>query len=218
MKTRLLSTAVLASAIGFFGLSSAHAAVMLSSDDTVDFPTTDYNPVPTSISPSNGVFMIESPGVNSPGFALSPWAADAAAPSNNFSVIDAGGGVSTSVTYLYNTPITSWQILWGSADAYNTVTFFDGGTKLTSFTGSIFGDCCQSGVPTHDFATFVATDGDVITSVVLTDDGTAAFEYSNVGATPIPGALPLFVGGLGLLGLVSLRRKQKGSPVAFAAA
>ena len=92
-----------------------------------------------------------------------------------------------------------------------------GAQSSLPFTGSIFGDCCQSGVPTHDFATFVATDGDVITSVVLTDDGTAAFEYSNVGATPIPGALPLFVGGLGLLGLVSLRRKQKGSPVAFAA-
>jgi hypothetical protein len=32
---------------------------------------------------------------------------------------------------------------------------------------------------------------------------------SNVGATPLPAALPMFMGGLGLIGLIARRRKQK---------
>jgi hypothetical protein len=39
--------------------------------------------------------------------------------------------------------------------------------------------------------------------------------FGTGGATPLPGALALFVGGLGVLGLVSQRRKRKG--IAFSA-
>ena len=35
-------------------------------------------------------------------------------------------------------------------------------------------------------------------------------------ATPLPAALPLFAGGLGLIGFLSLRRKQNGSATAAA--
>jgi hypothetical protein len=40
------------------------------------------------------------------------------------------------------------------------------------------------------------------------------FEYTSVSATPLPGALSLFAGGLGALGLLARRRKRKGVPAA----
>jgi MYXO-CTERM domain-containing protein len=52
---------------------------------------------------------------------------------------------------------------------------------------------------------------------VLEDAGSAAFEYAdqtlggNVTDTPLPAALPLFAGGLGLVALFSRRRKQNKS-------
>ena len=45
----------------------------------------------------------------------------------------------------------------------------------------------------------------------------ANFETSDVSATPLPAALPLFAGGLGLLGLFSGRSKRKSKNTAIAA-
>jgi hypothetical protein len=75
-----------------------------------------------------------------------------------------------------------------------------------SFTGTNLNPPAGAGAQLVTFA-FNGLD---ITSVVLIDSGTAAFEYSNVQFTPIPAALPLFAGGLGLMGLLGRRRKQKG--------
>lgn len=43
-----------------------------------------------------------------------------------------------------------------------------------------------------------------------------AFALSNVATTPLPAALPLFAGGLGLVGLLARRRKQKAAAIAAA--
>jgi len=42
------------------------------------------------------------------------------------------------------------------------------------------------------------------------------FTFNNVTTTPLPAALPLFAGGLGLVGMFARRRKQKASAIAAA--
>jgi len=58
-----------------------------------------------------------------------------------------------------------------------------------------------------------AQNGKVFTSLVLTStDGftqVKQVEISGLAATPLPSALPLFAGGLGVLGLFGWRRKRK---------
>ena len=113
---------------------------------------------------------------------------------------------------------TVFSFLWGSPDSYNTVNFYSGalgsGTLIASISGSaLTHDTPGSG---FDFVTFTATGG-TIGSVVLEDAGSAAFEYAdqtlgtNGAQTPLPAALPLFAGGLGLVALFSRRRKQNKS-------
>ena len=139
------------------------------------------------------------------------------------------GGTATGGFAIYNfpTPLTTFSFLWGSPDSYNTIQFFAlaggagsgspiatiGGTNGNSFTGSNLANCCGSG---FDLVSFLATGG-TIGSIELTDSGEAAFEYSNVATTPLPAALPLFAGGLGLMGLLGGRRKRK-SKASLAAA
>jgi hypothetical protein len=66
---------------------------------------------------------------------------------------------------------------------------------------------------------FVAINGEHITSItmqaaLLQDIKQASL---NVNAIPLPAALPLFATGLGLLGLLGLRRKKKASATLAAA-
>jgi hypothetical protein len=45
--------------------------------------------------------------------------------------------------------------------------------------------------------------------------GNSSFEFATIASTtPLPAALPLFAGGLGLLGMFARRRKQKASAIA----
>ena len=228
MKSRLYVTALAAGVASFLAFSAgANASVVLIGDDALTFPTVDVNLPPSSTTPATippAVFEI-LPGGTFPGTALNPWQLSTTNPDGEFSVINAGGGIPTMATYTQNPGTTTFSILWGSADPYNSITFYTSDGATTMYTGSIFSDCCQSGIPTHDWALFgVNTLGETITSVVLADNGTAAFEYSNAtfggadsGATPLPAALSLFAGGLGLIGIVGGRRKRKNSPIALAA-
>jgi hypothetical protein len=134
-----------------------------------------------------------------------------------------GGGIPDSTaTYNQATGTDVFSFLWGSPDSYNTVNFYSGvsggGTLIASISGSaLHDDTPGSG---YDFVTFTASGG-TIGSVILEDAGSAAFEYADqtlsgtTAETPIPAALPLFAGGLGLVALFSRRRKQnKASAVA----
>jgi hypothetical protein len=222
MKLRTYSGALAAGILALCAFSHGANASIVVTDDPTNFPVTDSNPIP--VINAGGSFTILN--VSTPGFALSPWADDVGFTGNSFSVLDAGGGANTTAKYGEAAGTQSVSLLWGSADTYNSITILTTGGGSFTLTPSVatIPDCCQSGVPTHDFMTF--TDnvvGNFITGIILSDDGTAAFEYSNVTAlpntnlsTPLPAALPLFAGGLGLMGMLGLRRKRK-APAALAA-
>ncbi len=162
---------------------------------------------------------------------LSPYAFNTNGTTNTpYNVIDAGspGSLGSAV---YNVGATTFQLLWGSPDSYNQVAFYTGaaggGSQLITVTlaalPTLSGDyytgqdlSCGCTGTFFDLVTFTLVTGPGgptdIGSVVLSDTGQAAFEFG-VSQTPLPAALPLFAGGLGLVGLLAQRRKRRG-PVA----
>jgi hypothetical protein len=109
-----------------------------------------------------------------------------------------------SGTAFYNMTGFSLSLFWGSADNYNTITFYEGpnGTGASdSITGAELGPPQTAG---HHLV-LILTD-QMFQSVSLSSD-LAAFEFSNL-VTPIPAALPLFATGLGLMGWLARRRKR----------
>ena len=127
---------------------------------------------------------------------------------NPFASIQLGG----SALYNFAGPQNSFSILWGSPDAYNTLSFYGGingsGSLLFSLTGSnlliqTFG---------HDLLQ-IDFGNQFFQSIVLATSSNA-FEYTNLQASgpsviPIPPAFPLFASGVGALGLLGWRRKRK---------
>ena len=115
------------------------------------------------------------------------------------------------------------SIIWGSPDPYNTLSFYSGtigsGTLLDSFSGVDLAIDHSQPAMGKDVVTFV-TDVGFFNYVVLTTTSNA-FEFTNLEAsctecapppsTPLPAALPLFVGGLGTVGFFARRRKRKGA-------
>jgi hypothetical protein len=112
-----------------------------------------------------------------------------------------------------------FSFLWGSPDAFNTVTFYSGpagshgngtGTVIASFTGADLSKATLG--EGYDLVTF---DLSGVGSIVFSDDGQSAFEFADVDIdpTPLPAALPLFAGGLVMLGLLGRAKKRGASAV-----
>lgn len=105
-------------------------------------------------------------------------------------------------TLLYTGLQTSFKILWGSVDVYNTLAFYKGDTLVTTLVGGV-------GVApaTGKGASIVTLTELQFDKVVFTSRG-AAFEFSNIEST----AIPLPAGGVLLLtalgGIAVLRRRK----------
>src|SRR5689334_21281241 len=214
---RRLSSALLLGAL-VFGVSQANAAVIIASQDTADFTILtnpgSFNPPPNTQTPPG---IVTFPQFSSTGVTRSPF--ENANQTQGFGYGQFYTNIAAGGTATWNTPsLTQLSILWGSPDDYNTLTFFSaangGGANLGSFTGA------NLALETVGHDTVVFTSDIPILSVVLSTTQNA-FEFTNLTVcgpqtegcspvfTPLPAALPLFVSGLGSLGLFGYWRKKK---------
>ena len=117
----------------------------------------------------------------------------------------ATGAAGSDVTLAFVGPTRYMGLLWGSVDAYNTLTFFNGTTQVGQFTGADVtslanGDQGASG--TYYVNIHLS---DSFTSVVATSSS-YAFEFDNVAISasphqvPEPGTVGVFLLGLLLVG------------------
>jgi hypothetical protein len=127
-----------------------------------------------------------------------------------------------TATYTFASLATSLSLLWGSPDSYNYIAFYSGPNGTGSEEGMIAGNALLLQTYGHDQVT-LTLDGETFDSVVLSSIGSNAFEFANLQgmggspnanpfdiplATPLPAALPLFVGGLGIVGFLARSRKR----------
>ncbi len=200
---------------------SAHAAIVTYTQNYSDYtalslPTSSFNPAPVKSAHTSTTVTGEIPGVyRSPFENAAPGSGGTLLSDGGYGIGGWAGLVYTSIQAngfaVYNFgPANSLNILWGSPDSYNTLSFYSDpngqGTLLFSITGSALGIQTYG----HDEVHFDLT-GATFASVVLTSSGNA-FEFADLQdspATPLPAALPLFAMGLGAMGLLGWRRKRK---------
>ena len=134
-----------------------------------------------------------------------------------------------SATFNFGAPATAVTLLWGSPNPGNTLTLFSGANGTGSVIGTVSVDSAGylvNGVPNSgvSFGPNTTGSGDLVTisstaafmSALLTNDA-GGFEVADVSATldptPLPAALPLFAGGLGVFGWLGRRRKRNAQTV-----
>jgi len=160
---------------------------------------------------------------------LSPYAmnTDGLATTGAYSVLGAAqagvGPFTGTATYNINAP--SADLLWGSPDPYNEVTFFSEpggmGTNLGSFNGTdlacFITSCHQE---SFDLVTFAASSGDIGSLMVsnsMNAMGNApAFEFAGPDPVPLPPAIYLFGSVLG--GAFWLARRKRSTVSGFGTA
>jgi hypothetical protein len=130
-----------------------------------------------------------------------------AATNAPYSVLGDGtkGGIPIG-TAIYNINAPTADLLWGSPDPQNEVTFFSEpggmGTSLGSFNGTdlacFISSCHQT---SFDLVTFAASSGDIGSLVVSNSingmGSGSAFEFGGPDPVPVPGAIYLFGSVLG---------------------
>lgn len=233
MKTRILSAALLAGAVAFLASAQANAAVTVAVE--VVNPGTAYptyvvgagNPVADST--TGTVFQNVTGSVTdvrrSP-FDLPSGLPGPTSATDKYTAVIGGASATYNIGTLApgNPLAVGISFLWGSPDFFNKVEFFNGVVSLGSVSSLNLTNGNKN--PPQDPATgqswVVLLAGGVWTSVVFSST-TNAFEFTSVFSAcgpegnvcapppgvPLPAALPLFAGGLGFLGFLARRKKQK---------
>jgi hypothetical protein len=155
------------------------------------------------LSGGNGAGFGDPIGTNQPnGVDTTIYATTAAGGSSVTILLPGNGGDG----YRY------FGLLWGSVDAYNTLSFYDGATLIGSITGSQV-TASPNGDQGVNGTLYVNITSDTPFNRVVATSSQFAFEFDNIAfnrtdptAVPAPAALGLF--GIGLLGLALARRRR----------
>jgi len=208
MKKSVLLSAVLLLALS--GVASAYSINYLSSTDSNGGLTTPYSDVRIETFDKPLIFTWSGNGVIEQGSVVN----HNKAPSN--------GAVSDTTKYmsvpdnLYGLPTqtkvadlggfsTYLGLWWGSVDTYNTLSFFNGATKVAEFTGADILLPANGTISTYvNFLDMPAFDSFAMTSTHY------AFEADNiaVSAVPEPGTMLLLGAGFLSLAIYGKRRRN----------
>ncbi|WP_111642210.1 Npun_F0296 family exosortase-dependent surface protein [Marinimicrobium alkaliphilum] len=119
---------------------------------------------------------------------------------------------SGSATFDLGFSANYFGLYWGSIDAYNSISFWSGGSMVDSFTGSDIVSPADGGQGSTDTNRYVNFDfGAMSFDQVMLSSTSYAFESDNhafaLVSVPEPGVVVLF--GLGILGLGLSRRRAR---------
>ena len=220
LKYNLLTIAVLAAITSIAATHSAHAGTVVVNRSTFNADTTDqttsyfdsygvtgsnYVGYP-SVTAGTGTFTGTAGGsaqdvnVNGPSYAASG--------GHDFLTNTYAGDSFTGVyelTISLSSYVTAFGLDFGTSASGQDVSFglSNGATASTTTTQSFF-----DGLEFIGFTS--STPFDTITLSVTGPNGWGVEDITTaVAATPLPAALPLFAGGLGMVGLLARRRKRK---------
>ena len=122
----------------------------------------------------------------------------------------AGGPISSQMTN--GQDYTTFSLLWGSIDSYNTISFWDNGVQVASFTGDAFAqpaDGNQLSDATNRYVFFTFTEGQRFDTVRFTSSS-PAFEVDNlafgVAAVPEASTWAMMLLGFAGVGFAAYRR------------
>lgn len=181
------------------------------------FDWSDGNAAPT-VNATGGGFHLVTGDLS--GRYAAPFISDGPAagtddPTQYFSV--PSNSSSGSAEFVFTQTYNYFGLLWGSIDAYNSITFLLNGLEVVAFSGSDVinpspANGNQTAPGTNTYVNFFQLDS--FDSVILSSNG-YAFESDNmaVAQIPEPSTLGLFAIGLIGVGLMGQRRRRSRNTV-----
>ena len=205
MKPFIRCTAI-AGTLVLSGLANSADAATVTIGSELFYNGSNDAPIYSTVAP-DAFIPLFTPSISgsSGGVTRSPYETNAIGADTAYSVLSPGGQPSPGSSATYNLyGATNFTILWGSPDTYNHITFYSGllgsgnvlstagGSSGTDFIGSDTG-CYTTTCNRFAWDLVFFSSSLPIGSVVLSNDGTAAFEYGLAPInTPLPAAVWLF--------------------------